>query len=511
MSTERSEMKETKPRTPSLIASLLVLGVMVGLILFAVFLFGQEVASGPLQVSITLATLFALAVAYGYGHRGALISEAIGKNINSALGTIFILVAIGAVIGALYLGGTVAAFVYYGVELLSPRFFYISVFALASVLSILTGSSFTTVGAVCVAFVGLASLMGVSPAITAGAAVSGAFLGDKLAKISDTLVLTTAVVGGVSNEEHARSVLRTAVPTWIISAALYLVLGLTGPVSGGAVDLSQAKAALSTAFNVTPLAFLPIVTIFVLSSLRLSGFISLMVSAVVGVVLAAFTQPDLIVRLSASPALSYPEQATRVGIATLAHGFALDSGVERLDQLFSGGGSWDMFETIWLILMATSFGAVVDASGMIQRVIAPVIKWSRTSFRLLVATAVSGIGCNVFTADPYVSIVLTGKMYRREYMRRQIKPVALSTVIADSGSMFSPLIPWNVHGAFVAGAMGIGVASFAPYAFMCSLSGVVTLVIGYLTLQRQKLPRDADAAAIYGKEPAHLPEPKLTA
>ena len=500
-----------KPRPPSLFASLTVLAVMVGLILFAVFLFGQEVASGPLQVSITLATLLALAVAYGYGHRGALISEAIGKNINSALGTIFILVAIGAVIGALYLSGTVAAFVYYGVELLSPRFFYIAVFALASVLSILTGSSFTTVGAIGVAFVGLASLMGVSPAITAGAAVSGAFLGDKVAKISDTLVLTTAVVGGVSKDEHARSVIRTAIPTWIISAALYLVLGFTGPVSGGAVDLSQAKETLSGAFNITPLAFLPIVMIFVLSSLRLSGFISLMVSAIFGVVLAAFIQSDLIVRLAASPALNYPEQVARVGISTLAHGFALDSGVDKLDRLFSGGGCWGMFETIWLILMATSFGAVVDATGMIQRVIAPVIRWSKTSGRLMVATALSSIGCNIFTADPYVSIVLTGKMYRQEYMRRQLKPVVLSTVIADSGTIFSPLVPWNVHGAFVAGATGIGVLSFAPYAFMCYLSVVITMVLGYLTIRRNKLPADADAAAIYGKKPRHLPEPKLTA
>jgi NhaC family Na+:H+ antiporter len=188
MSTGQTEAKEPTGRTPSLIASLVVMGVMVALILLAVVLFGDEVASGPLQISITLATLFALAVAYGYGYRGALISEAIGENIGSALGTIFILIAIGAVIGSLYLSGTVAAFVYYGLELLSPAIFYIAVFVLASVLSILTGSSFTTVVAVGVAFVGLASLMGVSPAITAGAAVSGAFLGDKVAKINPLML-----------------------------------------------------------------------------------------------------------------------------------------------------------------------------------------------------------------------------------------------------------------------------------------------------------------------------------
>ena len=491
--------------------SLLVFAVMVGLILFSVFLFGEEVAAGPLQISITLATLFALAVAYAHGYKGALITEAVSSNINTALGTIFVLIAIGAVIGSLYLSGTVAAFVYYGVEVLNPRFFYVSVFVLASGLSILTGSSFTTVGAVGVAFVGLASLMGVSPAITAGAAVSGAFLGDKVAKISDTFLLTIAVVGGVSAEEHGKSVRRTAIPTWIITAVLFLVLGLTQSTSGSAGDLSQAQKSVAEAFHVTPWAFIPIVAIFLLSSLRLSGFISLMVSALIGIVLAAFTQPDLIVRLSGDAGLNYPEQMIKVGIATMAHGFDLNSSSEHLDQLFSGGGTWSMFETVWLILMATSFGAIVDYTGMIQRVIAPLIKWANGPLKLIFVTALSGIGLNTLAADPYVSIVLEGKMYRDEYIRRGIKPVYLSTMIADSGTMFSPLIPWNVHGAFVAGAMGVSVLSYAPYAFMCYLSVLVTMFLAYLTSKKSTLPKGVDAAEAYGEVQEELPEPQLLA
>jgi NhaC family Na+:H+ antiporter len=500
-----------KQKTPSMFMSLVTLGVMAGLILFSVFLFGEEVADGPLQISITLATMFALGVAHYYGFRGALITDAISKNVNSALGTIFILIAIGAIIGSLYLSGTVAAFIYYGVELLNPRFFYISVFIIASILSILTGSSFTTVGALGVAFVGLATIMGVSEGITAGAVISGAFLGDKIAKISDTLILTTAVVGGVSNQEHQRMVIRTAIIPVIISALLFFILGFTESTGSITTDPSKVQSTIAEIFNVTPLAFIPVIMIFVLSSLRLSGFISLMVSAIIGVALAAFTQPHVIVSMADNANLNYAEAVFKAGISTFAEGFHLNSGNEKLDTLFSGGGTWGMFETIWLILMAASFGGILDYTGMIQRVISPVINWSKSSSKLVFSTALTGVGLNIFAADPYVSIVLSGKMYRQEYIRRGIKPVVLSTTIADSGTMFSALIPWNVNGAFVAAAMGIGVMSYAPYAFMCYISLITIIVLGFFKLRKNILPAGTDVSAVYGREPVKLPGQTLSA
>ena len=498
-------------RTPSMIASLLVFGMMIALILLSVVLFGEEVAAGPLQISMTLATLFALGVAFYYGHRGAVISEAITHSINTALGTVFILIAIGAVIGSLYLAGTVPAFVYYGVQLLSPDWYYVTVFILASVLAVLTGSSFTTVGAVGVAFVGLASLMGVSPAIAAGAAVSGAFLGDKIAKISDTLVLTTAVVGGVTIDEHRKMVTRTAIPTWIISAILFTVLGLTGDSAATSLNPAEVQATISQVFNISLLAFVPIILIFVLSSLRLSGFLTLMLAALAAVVLAAFTQPELISSLVPDPGMGYFAAVAKVGIATLADGFHLNSGNAQMDQLFSGGGTFAMFETIWLILIAASFGAIADYTGMIQRVIAPVINRIQGPASLIVTTMLTSIGLNIFAADPYVGIVLTGGMYRKPYIEQRLKPVVLSTAIADSGSIMSAIIPWNVHKAFVAGALGISVLSFAPYAFMCYLSAIVTLIIGFLYFRKDTLDASENAAAVYGEDLEELPLPHLTA
>jgi len=233
-------------RTPSMFASLLVLGVMVALILLSVGFFGGEVAEGPLQVSMTLATLVALGVAYYYGFRGSVITQAISKSLSGVMGTIFVILAIGTVIGTLYLTGTVANIIYYGVAIISAKFYYITIFIIALALSMMLGSSLTTVGAVGVAFVGLASIMGVNPAIAAGAAVAGAIMGNKTAKISDTVNLTTATVGGVTVAEQTRTVMRTAIPTILISALIFLVLGLTGGGSAAGVDTSTSRSGRSS-------------------------------------------------------------------------------------------------------------------------------------------------------------------------------------------------------------------------------------------------------------------------
>jgi len=494
-------------------ASLFVFGVMIGLIIFSVVAFGDKVAEGPLQISMTMATLVALGIAFRYGYRGALISEAITHHVSSALGSIFIILAIGTVIASLYLAGTVPAFVYYGVAIIKPQYFYITVFILSSVLSILTGSSFTTVGAVGVAFVGLANLMGANPAIAAGAAVSGAFLGDKIAPISDTFVLTTAVVGGVSLDEHRKSVVRTAVPAWVLSAIIFIILGFTGGSSGAAVDVATVQGVISQSFNISLLAFLPVVLIFVLSSMRLSGFLSLMLASIAGVIQAGFTQPDLITAIAHAPDLPYLGAALKTGIEVFAHGFHLDSGIPQMDELFSGGGTFAMFETIWLILIASSFGAVADHTGMIKRVIEPVIKLARSASSLITTSVLTVFGLNVLTADSYVAIVLTAQMYREAFKSKKIKPVVLSTVIADGGSIASPIIPWNVHGAFIGGALGMSALTYAPYALLCYLQPLTTIVMAYLVLRKETLPANADADTVYGEEVDEddLPEPQLSA
>ena len=507
MTQSNSKDNQETGRTPSMLASLLVLGVMIVLILLSVGFFGGEVAEGPLQVSMTLATLFALGVAYYYGFRGSLISHAISSSLSGVMGTIFVILAIGTVIGTLYLTGTVANIVYYGVAIISAKFYYITIFIIALALSMMLGSSLTTVGAVGVAFVGLASIMGVNPAIAAGAAVAGAIMGNKTAKISDTVNLTTATVGGVTVAEQTRTVMRTAIPTILISALIFLVLGLTGGGSAAGVDPAQVQSAITEYFNISLWAFIPVLLIFALSALRFSAYMALMIPAVVAVVLAAFTQHDLIVSLAADPSLSYFQAFLKVGIDVLAHGFHLNSGVEQLDKLFAGGGATGMLTTIWLLLVAASFGAVADYTGMLQRVMAPVINWAKGPVKLILVTMLTSMGLNIVTADPFVSIVLSARMFRQQYIKERLKPVALSAALADSGNIFSNVIPWNVHGAIFAATLGLGTAIWAPFTFTAYLTPVVTFVIATIVFRKQQLPEEADAAQVYGEEPRELPEP----
>ncbi len=497
---------EEQGRTPSMAASLLVMGVMITLILLSVAFFGGEVADGPLQISMTLATLFALSVAYFYGFKGPLISQAISAGVNGTIGTVFVILAIGAVIGSLYLSGSVAAFVYYGSALISPKFFFVTVFILASVVSRLLGSSLTTVGAIGIAFVGLASIMGVNPAIAAGAAVSGAVFGNKVAPISDTANLTVASVGGLTINEHSKLVTRTAIPTWVISAVLFLSLGFFGESNSTAVDVDLVQTTISQYYNISLLSFTPVIMIFALSMLRFSAFLSLMLSAVYAVVLAAITQHDLVTNAANDPSLSYGEAALKVGIDTLANGFSLNSGNEQLDTLFAGGGGVSMLTTVWLVLTAASFGAVTGYTGMLDRIITPVINRTKGSASLILATMLTSVGLNAATADPYTSIVLTSRMYRQEYIDQRLKPVLLTSAMADSGTVISHVIPWNIHGALFAGTLGIAVLEWAPYTFFAYLTPVVTYAIVYLHfMKKEQLPQDQDAEEVYSAQAIESP------
>ena len=507
MTTTTEKTTETG-RTPPMFVSLLVLGVMVALILLSVVFFGGEVAEGPLQVSMTLATLFALIVAYYYGFRGSLITQAISKSLSGVMGTIFVILAIGTVIGTLYLTGTVANIIYYGVAIISAKFYYITVFIITLVLSFLLGSSLTSIGAVGVAFVGLSSIMGVDPAITAGAAVAGGIMGNKTAKISDTVNLTVATVGGVTVDEQVRSVIRTAIPTVLISAAIFLVLGLTGGSSAQPVDPAQVQGAVEQYFNISLWAFVPVILIFTLSAMRFSAYMSLMIPAIVAVILAAFTQHDLIVSLAGDPSLSYFQASLKVGIDVLAHGFHLHSGVEQVDKIFAGGGATGMLTTIWLLLVAASFGAVTDYTGMLQRVMTPVINWAKGPVKLILVTMLTSMGLNVVTADPFVSIVLSARMFREQYMKERLKPVVQSTAMADSGNIFSNIVPWNVHGAIFAATLGLGTAVWAPFTFTAYLTPIVTFVMAVITFRKQRLLKGEDAAQVYGAEPSDNELPK---
>ncbi|HEX9229013.1 MAG TPA: Na+/H+ antiporter NhaC family protein [Arthrobacter sp.] len=299
----------------------------------------------------------------------------------------------------------------------------------------------------------------------------------------------------------------------MLSAIGFAVLGFTSSPTGATVDPATVQGVISRSFNISPLAFVPVIMIFALSAMRLSGFVTLMLSSVGGVVLAAFTQPDLITSIADDPRLSYAGAVLKTGIAISAHGFHLGSGTPQMDQLFSGGGTFAMFETVWLILVASGFGAIAGHTGMIQRVIGPVVGLAKSASALISTSVLTVFGLNVLAADSYVSIVLTAQMYRDAFRSKRLKPVVLSTAVADGGAIASPIIPWNVHGAFAGGALGMSVLTYAPFALLCYLQPLVTIVLAHVILHRHTLPAEADTFSAYGEDVKEedLPSPRLSA
>ncbi len=500
MSTQPSPSSQA---SASLAASLVTFGSMVALILGSVALFGSSAEDGALQVAMTFGLAIAMVIAAATGRSAEELSGAIRSSIDSALGTIFVLLAVGALIGSLFLSGTIATVVYYGAEFGTPQILYILVFVLASGLSLAIGSSFTTIAAVGLPFVALAPAMGVSPEATAGAAVAGALLGDSLSRISDTLLLTASVVG-VEPPAHRRALGKVLVPGWVLSAVVFVILGFRDGASGG-FDSSSVQQTIESQFWVSPIALLPLVVVLVLSA-RTTGFLSLMAGSASAIVLAAFTQGDLIADLTSGEGVDGFAAWASASLTAMGEGFSLDSGTDALDATFSGGGVTSMLPTVWLILVAAAFGALVTRTGMLDRLLAPLFRWAVGRFQLIVATAVTSVGMNAALADPYASVILSGSTFRDRFKKARLEPYVLSTTIAGSGTIASPLIPWNVMGAFSAGTLGVATLSFAPYAVLLWSTPLIVLIMGYAVFSRREIPDAESTEAVYGKEPSALPE-----
>jgi NhaC family Na+:H+ antiporter len=489
---------------PSMLASLSALGVMVVAILVAVFLFGGEVDSGPLQVAMTigLAAAVLIAAASARERPKELLGEAMVSGITSAIATFFVIIAIGMLVSSLLLAGTIPTMLSYGAELATPSVLYPVALVLATFIGVILGSSFTTVAGLGVPFVALAPLMGLSPEITAAAVVAGAFTGDGIARVSDTLVLTVDMVGGVTPARQSALMLRLLAPAWIATLALMVVLGLRD--GGGSFDGAAVTTVIETEFSVSLLCLVPLIVVFVMSS-RATAFFAVLAGALSAVVLAGFTQRDLIERLAGDDR-AYIVQWAEVSIDTLANGFELNSATAELNDVFFGGGAVGLLPTVWLILVASAYGGLMSRTGMLTTAIAPLLRWAKTPSRLIVASAATTTGFNLAMADPYVSIIVGSETYRDRFKQARLEPVAQSASIAASGSLLSSIIPWNVHGAFVAGVLGIGTLGFAGYAVVIWATPLVLIAAAIWLSRKDVIPPATDPDDVYGAAPAKPPE-----
>ena len=453
--------------------------VLVGL---SFYLFGDAGAKGPNQVALVMAGMIALVIGRRAGYTSEQLREAAIASVGTGVGAIFILFAVGALTGAWAMSGTLMAMVYYGLQILSPHYFYMTTAILCGIIAFSIGSSWTVAATIGIGLVGIAVNMGLSPAVTAGAVISGAYFGDKSSPLSDTANLAAAV-GGAELYQHLREVLWTSIPALAITLLIFFFMG-----SPGDFDATEKLESIRQTFDVSLVHFLPLVVVIVLAALRFPPFTTIMMGALAGAVLAVVTAPERVIAFAADPDLATPLALLKGAWLALASGYTSTTGYETIDMLASRGGMERMLDTIWLIIVALAFGGVVEKAGAIERLIAPVLTAVKSNGGLVAATVGSTVATNAVTADQYIAIVLPGRMFKGAFQKRGLAPVVLSRSLGDSATVTSALIPWNSCGAFMAATLGVATVAYAPFTFFNLLSPLISVAMAFLGIRMLKAP-----------------------
>jgi NhaC family Na+:H+ antiporter len=473
------------PQPLTLTEALVAIASLIGLVALSYVLFGDAGANGPNQVALTVATMIVVFIGWRRGHALESLREAAVASVSSGIGAIFILLAVGALIGTWAMSGTLVTMVHYGLQLLHPNYFYVTAVLICAIVSASIGSSWTVVGTVGVGLMGISQNMGLDPGISAAAIISGAYMGDTTSPLSDSANLAAASAG-TNLYEHIRETAVTSGLALVIAFGVFWMLG-----SPGDFDASDKIEMIKRGFNVTPWLLLPLLLVVVLALLRFPPFTAIFLGALAGGMLAVIVAPD---RVIAFAALAGAQEGIPDWLAlvkgvwlALASGYESTTGVAMLDQLVSRGGMSSMLNTIWLVITALAFGGVVEKAGVLDRLITPVIEKAKSAAALVGVTVGSVVATSVATADQYMAIVLPGRMFKEAYRQRGLAPVMLSRTIGASGTPTSALIPWNSCGAYMAATLGVATLSYAPYAAFNMASPLLAILVASIGLRTIRL------------------------
>lgn len=464
--------------SPSLSPALALTPVvfLIALLACSVYLFGADSSYGANQIALVMATCVTALVGRRVGISWQAAQQGIVDGIGVGLGPTLILLAVGMLIGTWILCGTVPAMIYYGVQILNPGIFYAASAAICAIVAISIGSSWTVAGTLGIGLMGIAGSFELSPAITAGAIISGAYFGDKLSPMSDTTNLAAAATG-VDLFEHIRHMLWTTVPSFTIALLIFSLIGSAGGSTPGQIEALQAS--LANEFNIGLHLLLPLILMLGLVFKRYPAYPSIVVSALAGAVFALLFQPEAVTRLAGEEGPGSAAALLKGIWISLFDGYSSDSGDEFLDALLSKGGMSSMLNTVWLIICALGLGGVLERTGILNYLLQLALKGARSTGALIATTVLTCIGTNVLAADQFIAVALPGRMYKDEYERRGLSRLNLSRTLEDSATITSALIPWNTCGAYMSATLGIATFQYAPFAFFNLLCPVIAIIYGY--------------------------------
>ena len=497
-------------REPTLLQALIPLVLLVALLALGVYLFGEDASYGANQVSLMLCAGAAAIVGVRNGLHWADLQHALVRGISLAIVPIFILLAVGGLIGTWILSGTVPMLIVYGLELLHPSYFYPAACLICAIVALAIGSSWTVAGTLGVALIGVAQGLDMSLPITAGAVISGAYFGDKISPLSDTTNIAPAAAGS-ELFAHIRHMTWTTVPSLAIALLLFTVIGLGSSASGGGDAFGDLPEVLASHFDLGWYLLIPMVVVFVLAMVGFPAYPSILIGALLGALFAVVFQPDIVVALADKAELSRPMALAAGSWSALSDGYRASTGNAAVDDLLTRGGMVSMLNTVWLIICAMGFGAMMEATGLLERMIRSVFKAAKSTGSLIAATIGTAATANVVAADQYMSIVLTGRLYEPEYRRRGLAPVNLSRALEDGGTITSPLVPWNTCGAYMAATLGVATFDYLPFAFFNLVNPLLSVVLAYLGFKVLRLPADeasGGAAPAAGAAAPADPQPR---
>jgi len=448
------------------------------------YAYGDDALSGSNQFVLLLGA--AVAAIVGFFNKVSykqMITE-VGENVKSTTGAILILLMVGSLAGTWLISGIIPSMIYYGLQILSPNIFLAACVIICAIISIATGSSWTTSATVGIALIGIGETLGISLGMTAGAVLSGAYFGDKMSPLSDTTNLAPAMAGA-ELFDHIRYMAYTTVPTIIITLIIFTFIGF-GLETNGTPDITDKLSAIDAAFNINPFLFLvPAIVIFLIIK-KTPPLIALFAGTLLGAVAAIIAQPDIVAKIGGADSLSF-QSAYKGVMNAMTVDTAVETSSKELNDLFTAGGMKGMLGTIWLIICAMVFGGVMDAIGALSRISSALLSLSNSVFGLFASTVASCLALNVTASDQYLALVVPGKMFAKAYEEKGLAPENLSRTLEDSGTVTSVLVPWNTCGAYQSGVLGVSVMEYFVYAIFNWLSPFMTLLYAALGIKIKQL------------------------
>lgn len=448
------------------------------------YVYGDDALSGSNQVILLLSALIAGAIGVINGTKSQDIFDKIKANVKDTSNAIYILILIGGLAGTWLVGGIVPAMIYYGLELINATFFLPTAVVIAALVSLSTGSSWSTTATVGIALMGIGQTMGIPVAIVAGAVISGAYFGDKLSPLSDTTNLAPAMAG-TDLFTHIRYMLYTTVPSLLISLILFTIIGLKYAEGAlNAEEIATVQNLIQETFNITPWVFAVPIGVIVLISRKTDALVAIAMGTLGGLIMALLFQGEVMTILGNG---EFPRYET--ALRSVYGEIAIPSENAILSDLLSSSGMSGMMGTVWLVLSAMAFGGAMEACGFLTIVTNAIVGLAKNTASLITSTLIACGVLNVTASDQYLAIVVPGRMFKDVYKKRGLAPENLSRTLEDSGTVTSVLIPWNTCGAYQSSVLGVATGDYFIYAFFNLISPIMTLIYAWFGIKIQKIEK----------------------